>query len=77
MAFTGEQSIYNYWKSGQADQAIKLNIIKPKIIEYCEIYDHYIKLRAASYNYTQAVEETAEALSKTEITVKRAIALVI
>ena len=70
-------SIYSLWKSGALDFVIKKGIIKSSIPEYCEIYEVYIKLRARGYNYTQAVESTAEKLSLTDSKVKVAIAQVI
>lgn len=66
--------IYQLWKSGELDRFIKLDIIRSSVPRYCEIYDEYLKQRAVGLNYIQAVEATAERMSTSTDTVKRAIA---
>lgn len=69
--------IYTLWKSGELDKFIKLDVLRPRIVRYCEIYDEYVKWRAIGYNYNQAAEMTAEKMCVADITVKKAIAYVI
>lgn len=71
------KSIYYLWKIGALDDAIKLGILKSKVVPYCKIYDVYIQQREIGLNYTQAVANTAETLGVAEITVKKAITQVI
>lgn len=70
-------STYSMYKAGALDTLIEMGIIRSAIIEYCKIYEHYITYRAQGYNYTRAVEFTAEKLCLTESKVKVAIAEVI
>jgi len=70
-------SIYLWWKSGELDKYIKADILKSKVVDYCKIYDMYIQYVQLGYKYSRAVELTAEKFPASEITVKRAIAMVI
>lgn len=70
-------SIYSLWKSGALDLPIKLGIIRTAVIEWCKIYDEYVRIRGAGHNYTNAIELTAEKLSVSDHLVKKAIAQVI
>jgi hypothetical protein len=70
-------SICTLWKTGELDRDIELNIIRTSIVEYCKIYDEFIQIREQGYNYTRAVELTADRLCLSESKVKMAIAEVI
>lgn len=70
-------STYDLWKTGQLDFVIERGIVRHSVVEYCKIYDVYIQLRQGGYNYTNAVEITAERLCLTDSKVKFAIAQVI
>lgn len=67
-------SVYSLWKSGSLELHIGMGIIRSGVIEYCKIYEAYLHYRSRGFNYTRSVEFTAEKLSVTDITVKRAIA---
>lgn len=69
-------SIYQAWMNGQLDLALKLGIVRISIIEYLRLYHEYLKERTIGHNYTNAVRITAERLGASEITIKRAIAIV-
>lgn len=70
-------SIYQSYKDGRLDLAIKLGIVKPSTIQYLKVYEIYLQNRNIGHNYTEAVMLTAEQIPTSETTVKRAIAEVI
>lgn len=69
-------SVYQMWVSGHLNMAIQHGIIKNSIVFYLKVYHQYIQERNIGHNYTKAVQLTAERMPTTEITVKRAIAIV-
>lgn len=71
-------SIYSLYKSGAIDFVLNNGIKNVELtVEYCKIYEEYLKFRAQNLNYTQAVELTADKLCVTDRKVKRAIAMVL
>lgn len=70
-------SIYQLWKDGALDQFEQLGILRPTIIPYCKMYEEYARHRAAGLNFMAACEITAEQLSTSPETVRRAIGQVI
>lgn len=71
------RSVYECWKQGELDEYIDMGIIKTVVPEYCKIYEVYLQERKKGLTYTKAVQSTAEITSKTEITVRRAVAFLV
>lgn len=71
------QSIFQAYKEGRLDLALKLGIVKPSVIEYLKIYEVYAMHRNVGKSYSEAVRDSAEQIPVSEITVKRAISQVI
>lgn len=69
-----ENTIYQDWKAGALDRDINRGIIRTAIITYCNIYDVYKRHRDTGITYLAAVEITAEEMSTSPETVRRAIA---
>lgn len=70
-------SVYERWKAGELEWHIDQGIIRTSVITYCNIFDEYKKHRDAGKNYLEAVDITAEKMSTSPDTVRRAIAAVV
>lgn len=71
-----EDTIYARWKKGEFEWHINAGIIRTSVITYCNIFDVYKRHRDTGLNYIAAVEVTAEEMSTSPETVRRAIAAV-
>lgn len=66
---------YYLWKSGLLDVLIEQGMKDlPITVQYCKIYDVFKTHR--DDGYLSAIEQTAEQLSVSEITVRRAVAYI-
>ena len=70
-------SIYDNWKAGKLDDAIKLGVVRNSILGYLKIYELYLSYRERGYTYTRASEITADKLCVSVPQVKKAVAIVI
>lgn len=70
-------SVYEAFRTGQLDWHISQGIIRTSVIHYCRLYERYKQLREEGMNYTEAAEATADQLSTSPETVRRAIAAVV
>jgi hypothetical protein len=67
--------IHMLWKSGFLEIVSECGINNVNTArEYCRVYDHYLRLRNAGKNYTEATEQTADELHLTVSKVKLAVA---
>ena len=71
------KTVFEAWKAGELEWCINQGIIKTGIITYCNIYDTFRRHREEQgMSYLQAVEYTANEMSTSTDTVKRAVAAV-
>lgn len=68
-------SIYELYTNGSLNMLQNKKLIRPGIIQYCRIYETYIKFKEV-HGYTLAVVLAADQCCCSERTVKRAINVV-
>lgn len=68
-------SIYELYTNGSLNMLQNKKVIKPGIIQYCRIYETYLKFKGV-YGYTVSIVKTADQCCCSERTVKRAITVV-
>lgn len=66
-------TVYEHWLRGDYEIANQSGVLKPNVIPYCEINRAFMLSRNLNISYEEAVEVTADRMSTSPRTVKRAI----